>query len=223
LIQYRDFTRAALPRTDYLPRPMPAFSSNNDGLRAEIAAAAARMIAEDGSDYGSAKRKAAKQILGDSKVPGDLLPDNSEIEEEVRIYNELFFGDTQPARLLHLRRLALRLMEDLAQFKPHLTGAVLNGTAGEHSDIHLHLFADSAKDVEIYLLNKNVNFEVSESTHFAERNKTVEVVSFMWQKEGVHLTLYEHDDIRIQQKTGAERRIANADTIRRMIEQPTTP
>ena len=202
---------------------MPAFSSNNDGLRAEIAAAAARMIAEDGSDYGSAKRKAAKQILGDSKVPGDLLPDNSEIEEEVRIYNELFFGDTQPARLLHLRRLALRLMEDLAQFKPHLTGAVLNGTAGEHSDIHLHLFADSAKDVEIYLLNKNVNFEVSESTHFAERNKTVEVVSFMWQKEGVHLTLYEHDDIRIQQKTGAERRIANADTIRRMIEQPTTP
>lgn len=202
---------------------MPAFSSNNDGLRAEIAAAAARIIAEDGSDYGSAKRKAAKQILGDNKVPGDLLPDNSEIEEEVRIYNELFFGDTQPARLLHLRRLALRLMEDLAQFKPHLTGAVLNGTAGEHSDIHLHLFADSAKDVEIYLLNKNVNFEVSESSHFAERNKTVEVVSFMWQKEGVHLTLYEHDDIRIQQKTGAERRIANADTIRRMIDQPTTP
>jgi hypothetical protein len=223
LIQYRDFTRAALLRTDYLPRPMPAFSSNNDGLRAEIAAAAARIIAEDGSDYGSAKRKAAKQILGDNKVPGDLLPDNSEIEEEVRIYNELFFGDTQPARLLHLRRLALRLMEDLAQFKPHLTGAVLNGTAGEHSDIHLHLFADSAKDVEIYLLNKNVNFEVSESSHFAERNKTVEVVSFMWQKEGVHLTLYEHDDIRIQQKTGAERRIANADTIRRMIDQPTTP
>ncbi len=202
---------------------MPAFSSNSDGLRAEIAAAAARMIAEDGSDYGSAKRKAAKQILGDNKVPGDLLPDNSEIEEEVRIYNELFFGDTQPARLLHLRRLALRLMEDLAQFKPHLTGAVLNGTAGEHSDIHLQLFADSAKDVEIYLLNKNVNFEVSESAHFADRNKTVEVVSFMWQKEGVHLALYEHDDMRIQQKTGAERRIANADTIRRMIEQPTAP
>jgi len=202
---------------------MPAFSSNNDGLRAEIAAAAARMIAEDGSDYGSAKRKAAKQILGDSKVPGDLLPDNSEIEEEVRIYNELFFGDTQPARLLHLRRLALRLMEDLAQFKPHLTGAVLNGTAGEHSDIHLQLFADSAKDVEIYLLNKNVNFEVSESTHFADRNRMVEVVSFMWQKEGVHLALYEHDDMRIQQKAGAERRIANADTIRHMIEQPTAP
>ena len=202
---------------------MPAFSSNSDGLRAEIAAAAARMIAEDGSDYGSAKRKAAKQILGDNKVPGDLLPDNSEIEEEVRIYNELFFGDTQPARLLHLRRLALRLMEDLAQFKPHLTGAVLNGTAGEHSDIHLQLFADSAKDVEIYLLNKNVNFEVSESAHFADRNKTVEVVSFMWQKEGVHLALYEHDDMRIQQKTGAERRIANADTIRRVIEQPTAP
>ncbi|HEY8024752.1 MAG TPA: hypothetical protein VIF60_09320 [Burkholderiaceae bacterium] len=200
---------------------MPSFSSTSDTLRAEIAAAAARMIAEDGCDYGTAKRKAARQILGDGKVPGDLLPDNSEVEEEVRQYNELFFGDTQPARLLHLRRLALRLMEDLVQFKPHLTGAVLNGTAGEHSDIHLQLFADSAKDVEIYLLNKNVNFEVSETTHFADRSKTVEVVSFMWQKEGVHLALYEHGDMRIQQKNGAERRIANADTIRNMIEQQT--
>lgn len=202
---------------------MPSFSSNNETLRAEIAAAAARMIAEDGCDYGTAKRKAARQILGDGKVPGDLLPDNSEVEDEVRQYNELFFGDTQPARLLHLRRLALRLMEDLVQFKPHLTGAVLNGTAGEHSDIHLQLFADSAKDVEIYLLNKNVNFEVSETTHFADRSKTIEVVSFMWQKEGVHLALYEHGDLRIQQKNGAERRIANADTIRNMIDQQTAP
>src|SRR5471032_88866 len=100
---------------------MAAFQSDNDLLRAEIAAAAARMIAEDGCDYGTAKRKAARQILGDSKIPGDLLPDNSEIEDEVRLYNELFFGDTQPARLLHLRRLALALMEELSQFKPHLT------------------------------------------------------------------------------------------------------
>ena len=198
---------------------MTSFSNNAGALRSEIAAAAARMIAEDGSDYGTAKRKAAKQILGDKRVPGEFLPDNSEIEEEVRIYNEIFFGDSQPARLLHLRKLALRLMDDLAQFKPYLTGAVLNGTAGEHSDIYLQLFADSAKDVEIYLLNRNVDFELSESTHFANRNKTVETVSFMWHNEGVHLILYETDDLRLQQKSGPERRIANADTIRSLIEQ----
>ena len=201
---------------------MTSFSNNAGALRSEIAAAAARMIAEDGSDYGTAKRKAAKQILGDKRVPGEFLPDNSEIEEEVRIYNEIFFGDSQPARLLHLRKLALRLMDDLAQFKPYLTGAVLNGTAGEHSDIYLQLFADSAKDVEIYLLNRNVDFELSESTHFANRNKSVETVSFMWHNEGVHLILYETDDLRLQQKSGPERRIANADTIRTLIEQTGT-
>ena len=196
---------------------MPSFPSNTDALRAEIAAAAARMIAEDGADYGTAKRKAAKQIVGDARVASDLLPDNAQIEEEVRIYNELFFGDTQPGRLLHLRKLALRLMEDLAQFNPHLAGAVLNGTAGEHSDIHLYLFADSAKDVEIFLLNKNVQFEVSETAHFAGRKDMVETVSFMWHNEGVHLSLYQTDDLRLAPK-GPERRLGNAATIRLLVD-----
>jgi hypothetical protein len=197
---------------------MSSFPSPRDDLRAEIAAAAARMIAEDGADYATAKRKAAKQILGDNRIVSHVLPDNAQIEEEVRIYNEIFFGDTQPARLLHLRKLALRLMEELAQFNPHLTGAVLNGTAGEHSDIHLYLFADSAKDVEIFLLNRNIQFDVSDKAHFAGRNTMVETVSFMWHKEGVHLTLYEANDLRLQPK-GPERRTANADTIRHLIEE----
>ncbi|HSY27472.1 MAG TPA: hypothetical protein VK832_08225, partial [Burkholderiaceae bacterium] len=107
---------------------MSAFQSDIDLLRGEIAAAAARMIAEDGSDYHTAKRKAARQILGDRKAGSDILPNNAQIEDEVRIYNQLFFGDSQPARLLHLRKLALKLMEELAQFRPYLTGAVLNGT-----------------------------------------------------------------------------------------------
>ncbi|HEX8955261.1 MAG TPA: hypothetical protein VF798_03250 [Burkholderiaceae bacterium] len=201
---------------------MPSFPSNSDTLRAEIAAAAARMIAEDGADYATAKRKAARQILGDNKPASDLLPDNAQIEEEVRIYNEIFLGETQPARLRHLRELALRLMSDLAQFNPYLTGAVLNGTAGEHSDIHLYLFAESAKDVEIFLLNKNMPFEISESPHFAARKDVIETVSFMWHNEGVHLSLYEIDDLRYLPK-GPERRLANADTIRLLIEGQDAP
>ena len=102
------------------------YPSDAELLRAEIAAAAARMIAEDGADYGNAKRKAARQILGDAKVRGDFLPDNAQIENEVRLYNELFFDDTQPLRLLHLRRLALRLMDDLAQFQPYLTLSLIH-------------------------------------------------------------------------------------------------
>ncbi len=173
-----------------------SYPSETDLLRAEIAAAAARMIAEDGADFGTAKRKAVKQLLGNSKPRGDVLPDNAEIEAEVRLYNALFFGDTQPARLLHLRALAITLMTELAQFSPYLVGAVLNGTAGNHSDIHLHLFAESPKDVEIYLLNKDVQFEVSEGARQRPGGDPLEIVSFMWRNEGVHLSLHAIDDLR---------------------------
>ena len=174
-----------------------------ESLRSEIAIAAARMIAEDGADYGSAKRRAAKQILGDVKVRGDHLPDNAQIELEVRAHQALFFGDTQPARLLHLRRLAAELMDQLAPFWPYLTGAVLNGTAGEHSDIHLQLFAESSKDVAVYLMDRNIQFEVSESAHFKGRSEPVETLSFLWKREGVHLALYDVDDLRGALKSGA--------------------
>jgi hypothetical protein len=187
------------------------FSSDIELLRAEIAAAAARLIAEDGLDYNSAKRKAAKQILGNNKVRGDILPDNSQLEEEVRIYNALFFGDTQPGRLLQLRQFALALMQELAEFRPHLTGAVLNGTAGEHSDIHLHLFVDSPKDVEIFLLNKDVTFEVSENAHPVSRKDPIETLSFMWRHEGVHLTLYSIEDMRQSRTLRDGRAIERAD------------
>lgn len=187
------------------------FTTAQESLRAEIAAAAARLIVEHGADYGAAKRKAARQILGGAKVRGEIMPDNAQIEDEVRLYNELFLSDSQPARLLHLRTLALQMMSELDQFTPYLTGAVLNGTAGEHSDIHLQLFAESPKDVEIYLLNKNISFEVSETRHFKNRGEPVETVSFMWQKEGIHLALYQIDDLRGALKGPGEGRVERAD------------
>ena len=165
-------------------------------LRAEIAAAAARMIAEDGADYGTAKRKAARLVLGNQKVRGDILPDNAQIEDQVREYQSLFFGEEHAQRVRHLRQLAAELMERLADFQPMLTGAVLNGTATEHSDIHLQLFADSSKDVAVFLLNAGIDYEVSESPHFRHPDEMVETLSFMWKKEGIHLTLYDRDDLR---------------------------
>lgn len=170
--------------------------SDADAIRTEIAVAAARMIAEEGESYGTAKRKAAKQILGDERAAREFLPGNAQIEEELRTYNELFLSASQPARLRHLREMALALMEELAPFHPYLTGAVLNGTAGEHSDIHLQLFVDNPKEVEIFLLNKHVDFEVSETAHFKPNHPAVETLSFMRDNEGVHLALYQHDDLR---------------------------
>jgi hypothetical protein len=195
-------------------------SSSITQLRAEIAAAAARMIAENGCDYGTAKKKAARLVLGNARTRGEFMPDNSQIEDEVRNYNEMFFSETQPARLLHLRRLALGLMDELVQFAPHLTGAVLSGTAGEHSDIHLQLFVDSAKDVEIFLINRNIDFEVSEARSGAQHVAPFETLSFIWHGEGVHLVLNDVGAVR-SPKTAAGGRLLRADasTVRAMLLQ----
>ena len=67
-------------------------------------------------------------------------------------------------------------MEYLAPFNPHLIGAVLNRTATEHSDLHLHLFTDSAKDVEIMLLNDSVPFEVDEAREPADALETIRLL-----------------------------------------------
>lgn len=179
-------------------------------LRQEIAIAAARMIAEEGTTYEVAKRKAARQILGNSRITGEILPDNITIEKEVKLYNELFLADSQPARLLHLRTLSLKLMKVLAEFNPYITGAILNGTGGEHSDIHLQLFTDNVKDVEIFLLNNNIHFEVSELPHFRGKGHVIETIHFMWHNEIAHLTVYESDDIRKSGKLSGSR-FARAD------------
>ena len=184
-----------------------------EALRAEIAALAARMIAEDGADYGSAKRRAAKQLLGNQKIKGDILPDNSQVELEVREYNALFFGDSQPQRLLSLRELAIELMQRLDRFNPYLVGAVLNGTANKHSDIHLHLYTDNSKEVAIFLLNLDIQYVVSESVN--KRHEAMETLSFMYQNEGVHLLIHSHDDLRTSPR--ADR--ANLAAVRQLVEQ----
>jgi hypothetical protein len=197
----------------YYVRMMISTPTEAEALRAEIAALAARMIAEDGADYGSAKRRAAKQLLGNQKIKGDILPDNSQVESEVREYNALFFGDSQPARLLHLRKLSIELMQKLDRFNPYLVGAVLNGTAGNHSDIHLHLYTDNSKEVAIFLLNLDIQYEVSESLN--KRREAMETLSFMFQNEGVHLLIHSHDDLRSSAR--ADR--ANLPALRQLIER----
>ena len=154
------------------------------------------MIAEDGLDYSTAKRKAVRQLLGQSSLPrGDLMPDNTMVEEAVREYQALFMSDTQPARLQKLREMALELMVWLEPFQPYLTGAVWNGTAGEHSEIVLQCFADSAKDLAIFLLNANIQYEVDERLDFRGRG-TVEAFYFMWRREAVVLAIYDQKALR---------------------------
>ena len=194
------------------PKPMPSPTDDLVQLRAQIAVVAARLVAQDGADYAVAKRKAATHVLGDAPAASGVLPDNAQIEEEVLRYQELFQASTQPARLLHLRTIALQVMDALAQFNPYVTGPVLTGSAGEHDDIALQLFDDSAKEVQIFLLDKKVAFDLTETPHFkGPRFDPVETVSFVWHKEGVHAELYELNDLRGALKRRADGRVQRAD------------
>ena len=129
-------------------------------MRRRIAHAAARMLAEDGSlDYGSAKRKAARQL---GAPDSGNLPDNQQIEEALRSYQALYQADETRAQLSLLRQVAVEYMERLEAFDPHLTGSVLNGTAGRHADINLQLFTDHQKDVEFLLMGLSAPYQASE-------------------------------------------------------------
>lgn len=168
-----------------------------DKASAEIAATAARMVVEEGLEYGPAKRRALKQLaLG----PRARLPDNDAVEESVREYLALFCADTQPAELLALRRLALVWMERLEPFRPYLAGAVWHGTATRLSDIYLQLFCDDSKSAEISLIDHGVRFTPSTVPGF--RGDPVEALSLssrsaeLNETVGVHLLVHDLDDLR---------------------------
>lgn len=181
---------------------------NAQQLRQMIAQSAARMMAEDGiSDYAYAKNKAGRQL---GVVESSVLPSNTEIEEELKLYNALFLSDEQPENLANLRKNALFTMEMLARFNPYLTGSVLDGTAGLGSETHIHLFAESLKEVEMYLLNLDIPFETNEKSYRVMNDgkrdkkgngrKKVPMYTLEMETGLIKLSVFEPDEIRVAVK-----------------------
>ena len=168
-----------------------------DPLKLEIAQTAAALVVDGGLEYGAAKRRALKQLGLPPRTP---LPDNDLVDDAVREHIVLFCEDTQPAELRALRELALVWMLRLAKFRPHLGGAVWHGTATRLSDIYLQLFCDDPKSAELSLIEQHVDFEVSSVTGF--HGETVDALSIrslckpINETVGVHLMIYDHDDVR---------------------------
>jgi hypothetical protein len=175
-------------------------------LRTELAVTAARLIAEEGCEYAQAKRRAVQEILGEGGRRS-TMPDNSEVEHELRRYLKLFGGQAHRAWLAALRSVAADTMQTLHEFDPHLIGAVLNGTATEYSDVHLQLFVDSAKDVELRLMNLGIEFDVDDGDANGERPAALERLNFVVRAAaraespqrmiGIRLHIYARDAIRI--------------------------
>ena len=183
------------------------------GARASIASAAARLMAEDGvADYRLAKRKAARQLGFPEHT---AYPDNAEVEAELRAYRSIYQEEVHPELIRAMRQSALRLLELLADYSPHLAGSVLDGTAGEHSHIDILLFADSAKEVEIFLLNHGIAFE-----HVEPRNERAEAVLVLeTDTTNANLVIFppQLERVAMKQRDGRLRERIRADALRALL------
>ena len=168
-------------------------------LTEEIAATAARLVVEEGMEYGPAKRRAAR-ALGRRSARASELPANDVVEDEVRNYLAIFCADTQPAELAALRAVALVWMERLAGFRPHLTGAVWRGTATRLNNVHLELFCDDSKAAELALIDRHIDFDIGSRP--GPRGESIDVLGVahtsaeLGERVTVHLSVLDHDDLR---------------------------
>ncbi len=183
----------------------------------EIATTAARLIVEEGLEYGPAKRSAARLLGKHSARPAEL-PSNQMVEDEVRAYIAIFCADTQPAELQALRQVAVLWMTRLQAFRPHLTGSVWRGTATKLNNVHLQLFCDDAKEAEIELLNQQIAFDVgSTQSPWGQQIDVLTVTSFspeLKEHITVCLSILDYDNLRGALKPGANGRPERGDLAR---------
>lgn len=200
---------------------MPRERGRDDTRRA-IAAHAARLMAQDGiEDYGLAKRKAAK-LLG---IPdARRLPNNDEIDAALREYRDIYQGEGHNLRIRQLRERALQSMRELADFEPHLTGSVLSGIAGPYAVIHLQLFTDNSKAVELLLIDRGIAYRTGQSRLYAGQElRVLPVFSLDSGDAEIEITVLDRRDLRSPLRATAEGRIidrARLSAVEALLQKP---
>lgn len=177
-----------------------------DDARSAIAVQAARLMAQDGiEDYGLAKRKAARQLgMPDTR----RLPNNSEIDAALQEYQSIYQPDDQRRRTQLLREQAVDSMRELETFNPHLTGSVLSGTPGPYASIHLQLYTDNAKAVELFLLGRGFSYRTGQTRLYAGGElRTLPVFTIDDDGIEIELTVLDLRDLRAPVRATAEGRV----------------
>ena len=193
-----------------------------ESLKDEISAVAARMVVEEGLDFGTAKRRAVKQM---GLTARSAVPSNEELERAVEDYIAVFCAESQATELHALRLIALEWMDRLAPFRPHVAGAVWHGSATRNSDIYLQLFCGDAKEAELGLIDRGVRYEVRSVPGF--QGERVDALSVhVWSPAlqehiGLHLLVYDLDDIRgaLQPDARGRRPRGDASALRAVIDK----
>lgn len=137
-------------------------------------------------DFHLAKRKAMARL----RMPDSVkLPGNDEVERAIQSYQRLFLSDRQPHQLHELRQAALDAMKFLKLYKPRLVGAVLSGTADANSDVCLHVFARTAEEVAIFLMDHGIDYEQTERRLKMRSTEFVRMPAFRFLVDGIPLEL----------------------------------
>ena len=188
----------------------------------QIAGIAARLVVEEGMEYASAKRKAARELGARAE-----LPSNEDVEDAVREHIALFCGETQPAELRALREAAVMWMQRLAEFRPHASGAVWRGTATRLSSIRLDLYCDDPKAAEIALINAGQLYDSGSVDRPGRGGEPLHVLTVsspslaLGEAVTVHLVLHDFDDQRGALKPDARGRSWRGDlaALQRLLEE----
>lgn len=191
-------------------------------MRERIAQEAGRIMVEEGiRDYYAAKRKAAAR-LGAPDTRN--MPRNTEIEAALQAYQRLFHGREQTTRVNELRGSALEAMRFFARFEPRLVGSVLNGTAGPFSDINLHLFADTAEEVSLFLMENQIPFEADMRKLRLSRDRSIDypVLRFVAGEATIDAVIFPCDGLRqspCSPLDGKPMRRASIGTVAQLLEE----
>ncbi len=183
-------------RTKYTESLPPRHIRKLRQVRLEVAAEAARIIATEAQhNYHAAKKKAAERIGVSERL---ALPSNVEVKEALRRYQSLYGGAAHTRNLEFLRETAIHAMRQLENFEPRLVGAVLDGTANEHSRISLHVFSDSTESLILWFLERGVAFseEQRQIRWHDGTHRLMPLIVFELQGAAVELTIFAPVDLR---------------------------
>jgi hypothetical protein len=151
-------------------------------VRSQVALEAARIIAtEEQYDFHAAKRKAAERIGISERV---ALPSNLEVQEALLSYQCLYGGQQHADHQERLRQAALTAMRLLHGYSPRLVGPVLDGSAGEHSRISLHVFCDAAETLVLDFLERGLPFRQEQRRMRGNDRHYINVPVFVIEVEG---------------------------------------
>jgi hypothetical protein len=197
-----------------------------ENLRRALAQEAARIMSEHGiRDFLTAKRKAAERF---GVVDGSVLPRNTEIEDALAEYQRLFGGSRHTQNIAAQRSAALSAMQMLSDFEPRLVGSVLAGTATEHNDIQLHLFAEQPESIAFRLMDLGIEHEVVErKVRFgADRVVAYPGVHFQLDDHAIDATVFPVDGIRqapVSPVDGRPMRRIDADELEVLLDDEVEP